>query len=158
SLPAEPLIPQDTGNLEIYTWFNDQAIVTIQRAGGIAETAGVKSIEEEHLLLALLRDKGTIFDALTAAQVKLGDLRRQIFQSVQFDDAAPSLALPYSEKVRKLLSDAWKITAAHKGFLSKESMFLAMLNDEDSILQQLLKTMAVDVSPIRQSIEEAGKP
>lgn len=160
-LPAEPLIPEDTGNMhrsEVFTWYDEQAILTVQRAWGIAETTGAKCIEPQHLLLADLRDAGTISSALAAAQVKLGDLRRQIFQSVDFDDTAPSQALPFSQSSKKVLADAWKIAVAQKLFLTKECLFLALLNDEDGVLSLTLKAMAIDTAAIRKSVEEAIKP
>lgn len=147
-MPPDPLVPNDTADMMIsavFVWYDADATLCIQRAWGIAETAGAKAIEPEHLLLAALRDDGTIFGALEAAKIKVAELRRQICGKLIFDDARPAQSLPFSEQSKEVLTDTWRLAASLKQmWITKESIFLALLAQEDGVLPRALKELGPD--------------
>jgi ATP-dependent Clp protease ATP-binding subunit ClpA len=161
SMPTEPVVPESTCELSSrgpFTWYHDQATLSIGQAWEIAENFGVLQIEPEHLLFAVIRESGTILGALTNSQVSISELRRQLIQSVEFGDTLlfPQ-ALTFSERSKRVLAHAWSIAVAHESLVSKECIFLALLDQEDGILAQSLSALNVDIAALRASIDSSIK-
>lgn len=160
-LPEIGMVPTETSEItmgEPFSWYDTEATLAVQRAWGIAETAGSKEITSEHLLLAALRDNGTIYGAMQAGHVDLAQLRRDIFSKLEQGDACPAKSMIFSDDAKKTLEEAWKQSFALEQFsVPKESLFLALLADEGGVLSTALNTMGADATAVRQFIEDKMK-
>ena len=159
-LPEVALVPTDTSEIQTgqpFSWYTPEATVTVQRAWGIAETAGSKTIAPVHLLLAALRNH-TIYGALKAGRIDIAMLRREIFSKLEQGDAGPEKSLPFSEDCQKVLEGAWQQAHAREQFfVPTECIVLALLADEDALLSGALKSIGADTAVVRQFIEDKLK-
>jgi signal peptidase I len=160
AMPPEPKVPNDTAelNADVSVWYTQEAILTIQRAWGIAETIGNKSITNDHLLLALLRDNDTIFSALQATGLDLGKLRQEVFKVLQPEDGCQAKSIPFSPEAQKSLEYAWlQAVELDLGRVTKECLFLGLLRQEDSLFIQVLKNLGIEPDTLRKSVHDGIK-
>ncbi len=161
--PSFPIFPSNTTGImlssnireEVFNWYSPDAIVVIQRAGGVAETAGSKEIGIEHLFLALLRDE-SLSDILLSAGLTLGQIRERIFKSLQIDDTTPSQSLPFSASAQKALEGAWLVGVEQAiCWITKECIMLGLLRQDGSVVLEAIKDLGGDLPKIRQSLLES---
>jgi signal peptidase I len=160
SLPSAPMIPPDTADLRsgAFSWYDEDAVVAVQRAWGIAETVGAPEIRSEHLALAVLRDDDTIFSALQAVNLELADIRRELLKLLEPASGRPAKSLPFSADARKVLELSW-LAAAQKEErrVSKEYLLLGLTQLHEGALVRALNILSKSPTDLENNLHSAIK-
>ncbi len=164
--PCTTLFPTNSASLfnaasqmeEPFNRYSPDAILTMQRAWGIAETFGSNEIGIEHLFLAVLRDDASVLNALRSAGLNLGQIRRPVFKNIMPGDTKPTKSLPFSSAAQKALEKAWAESVENKqNLLTKECVFLGLLDQQDGLVFDVMKDLNADLAKMRQSLIAALK-
>ena len=117
---------------------------------------GSLSIEPEHLLLGLLRDKRAIS---TLVPVSLEGLKEEIEKSVAFrEKISTSVEIPFSEPAKQVLQfAAEEADGLHHTHLGTEHMLLGLLREEQSAAARALAARGVRLADVRDTVERLPK-
>ena len=129
-----------------YDKYTQKSIDSIRVAQSIAREKGNQTVEESHIVLALLSDSGGLIpELLSGMEIDVHSLSEEIKRIVSdLPKVSGSGYSPdniyYSSGVQRLLSDAERIMADMKDeYLSVEHIMLAELDTSDKRLKDLYK-------------------
>jgi len=140
--------------------YTEQARRVIFFARHEASQLGSRSIEADHLLLALLRESGNLFRALYVdpGQINVA-LRREIEQRMQTKEQVPlNVDMPLSVSAKRVLSLAAEESdqMGHR-HIGTEHLLLGLLREEKSIAAQVLSSFRLDVARVRKAVAERNE-
>ncbi len=115
-------------------------------------------IGSEHLLLGLLRLKqGVAVNVLEKLGVNIEAVTAEVENHMETNPdsqkAKPGSELPYTPRVRKILSLAGKeAKSLNHSYIGTEHILLGILKDSDSIATQILKNLDIDIEEVREEV------
>jgi len=115
-------------------------------------------IGSEHLLLGLLRLKqGVAVNVLEKLGVNIEAVTDEVESKMEADPEKqklkPTSELPYTPRVRKILSLAGKeAKSLNHSYIGTEHILLGILKDTDSVATQILKSLDIDIEAVREEI------
>ena len=140
-------------NIERYTLKTQEALVEAQN---MAIEHGNTQLECEHLHLALLLQKeGLVPKLLKYMDVDVASMVRTLEDAVnRLPKVTGSQQLYASRNFNKLLTDAEKISDSFKDeYVSVEHVYLALIEERNTVNQQVLKTAGVTKDGFLQALE-----
>jgi PhnB protein len=123
-----------------------------------ASQLGSISIEPEHLLLGLLRERSGSFRRLVH-QLPVDDIRREVEAKVKFKErTAVSVEIPFSADAKLVLQrtaeEADRLLNSHIG---TEHLFLGVLSVEKTVAATILAGHGVTLGAMRAQLEELSR-
>jgi len=143
----------------LFELFTEKAIRVVTYAQQEASDLKHSKLYPEHLLLGILRDgSGISSRLLLSSGLRLENLREKVNAMVlkrQEGDSSPSNFV-FSPPVKKVLRGAWDVAkSVGVGYISPEHIFVALTDEDNYLILNLLKEFNADVEKLRESILKA---
>jgi ATP-dependent Clp protease ATP-binding subunit ClpC len=137
--------------------FTEGARRTIFFARFEASQLGQISIETEHLLLGLIRErKGAIDRIFAGAKVPLATIRSALErQAASQGKVSTSVEIPFSAEMKHVLQLATtEADALNHSHIGTEHLLLGLLREEKSVAASTLIAHGVNIREVRQLVKE----
>jgi len=135
-----------------FTQKNQEAI---QRSVALASELKHQQIDADHLTYALLKlDDGLLKLFLEKLNVSYEDILKEIEQSLEIKPSVEGSGQPFlSTEAHEILDAAQKITSSMKDdFVSQEHLFLALFNQQGTVINKVLSANGVQKGDIMSMI------
>jgi hypothetical protein len=140
--------------------FSHDARLVVVGAQEEARERGHNFIGGEHLLLALLRQKGSAaVRALEAMGVDLADVRAQVDAAIGTGSRAPSGHIPFTPSAKRVLECALReALQLEDTSIGTEHVLLGIVREREGVAASVLMTYGVDLERARAAVvEERGE-
>jgi ATP-dependent Clp protease ATP-binding subunit ClpC len=119
-----------------------------------ASQLGNISIETEHLLLGLIREKKGLANQVLASHVPLEDIRKDIEGRTAFRENVPtSVEIPFSADTKRVLQYAAdEADRLLHNYIGTEHLLLGLLREESSVANSILREHGFDLASVRTEI------
>ena len=137
--------------------FTHKTQEVIQRSVELAVELSHQQIETEHLTYALLKlEDGLIPDFLNRFNISIEELLKKLEAQLEKKTSVQEGQQPFlSNAVNKALTESKKIASQMKDeFISQEHVFLALFNEDDTLLSQELKKHGIQEESILNILKQ----
>jgi hypothetical protein len=138
---------------QMFERFTDKARQAVVLAQEEARRLGHPEVGTEHLLLGLLAVDGDSAAArtLTALDIPLDDLRREVEERIGRGEGAPSGHMPFVPKSKKVLELSLReaLQLGHN-YIGTEHLLLGLVRETESGAAQVLVGRGADLDRVRQ--------
>ncbi len=142
----------DTGT--VFERFTDRSVQVVVLAQEEARRLDHNYIGTEHLLLGLIREPhGVAAQALGSLGVTLEVVRGRVEELVGPGGSSPSGHMPFSPRAKHVLELSLReaVQLGHN-FIGTEHILLGLIREGDCVAAQVLVTLGVDPSEVRQEV------
>jgi ATP-dependent Clp protease ATP-binding subunit ClpC len=136
---------------ERFTHAAKRVIALAQEEAGML---GHNYIGTEHILLGLVHEgDGTAARALESLNVSVEDVRREVEEIIGQGQAAPTGALPFTPRARKVLELSFResIQLGHN-YIGTEHILLGLLREGEGVAAEVLQKLGADLDRVRNRV------
>lgn len=110
-------------------------------------------IGSEHLLQALILDRGIVGQALAELEITYEAVTAKIVEIIGRGNVTPEGHTPFTSRARGLLQAANEHShRSGHGYIGPEHLIFALLEDENSVASQVLKSLGAKPSALRRLV------
>ncbi len=141
-------------SMEGMSKFTQGAQQSINNAAQYASNIGQRYIGTEHLLIGLLRERGSAAQILELQGIEEMQIREHIEKDNAFSN---SQVIGYTPRTKKIIemSVAFARQLGHN-YIGTEHLLLAIISEKESVAFRLLKEIGADLGAMQEEILEIG--